>query len=215
MPVKDYYQLLEIPRNATEKEIKAAWRKLAMRYHPDKNTGNPLAIQYFREVQEAYEVLSNPVRRNEYHQLRWQQSFTGERQKPYVVTAGMILQEAEKLREQVAAMDVFRMNQDAVVAQLRQLLIADHILLVRETGTSGMSARLLDLILKCLSPLSYPNWKKLLPTLLAIAGTDNELLSIIQTAETGKKKQHWWSRYSFLLVLITVILLCGMIYLIA
>ncbi|HEY8398948.1 MAG TPA: J domain-containing protein [Flavihumibacter sp.] len=215
MPVKDYYQLLEIPRNATEKEIKAAWRKMAMRYHPDKNTGNPIAIQYFRDVQEAYEVLSNPVKRNEYHQLRWQQSFSGERHRPFVLTAAMVLQEAEKLRDQVAAMDVFRMNQDAVVAQLRQLLNSDHIQLVRETGAAGMSARLLDLSLTSLAPLSYPNWVKLLPALLRIAGTDNELLLKIRSAETEKKKQYWWSRYSFVLILLTVILLCGMIYLIA
>ena len=69
MAVKDYYRVLEIPQNARQEEIKKAYRKLAMRYHPDKNTGNPYAVQYFREIQEAYDVLSNPVKRSEYHQI--------------------------------------------------------------------------------------------------------------------------------------------------
>ncbi|MCS6834346.1 MAG: DnaJ domain-containing protein, partial [Flammeovirgaceae bacterium] len=54
----NYYQLLKVSSNASEEEIKAAYRKLAFQYHPDKNPGNPQAEEYFKLVNEAYRVLS-------------------------------------------------------------------------------------------------------------------------------------------------------------
>lgn len=62
----NYYQLLKVSSNASEEEIKAAYRKLAFQYHPDKNPGNPQAEEYFKLVNEAYRVLSNPEKRRYY-----------------------------------------------------------------------------------------------------------------------------------------------------
>lgn len=66
---KDYYQILGVPRTATENEIKSAYRKLAMKYHPDKNPGNKDAEHKFKEINEAYEVLSDPQKRKMYDSL--------------------------------------------------------------------------------------------------------------------------------------------------
>jgi molecular chaperone DnaJ len=66
---KDYYQLLEITRNASDEEIKKAFRKQAMKYHPDRNPGDKAAEEKFKEVNEAYEVLSNPEKRKMYDQF--------------------------------------------------------------------------------------------------------------------------------------------------
>jgi molecular chaperone DnaJ len=68
MAKKDYYEILEIPRNASEAEIKKAYRKMALKYHPDKNPDNPQAEAKFKEAAEAYEVLSNPEKRKRYDQ---------------------------------------------------------------------------------------------------------------------------------------------------
>ena len=62
----DYYQILGISKGASEEDIKGAYRKLAMKYHPDKNPGNKMAEDKFREATEAYEVLKDPKRRSEY-----------------------------------------------------------------------------------------------------------------------------------------------------
>ncbi len=69
MDYKDYYKILGVSKTATEKEIKAAFRKLAQKYHPDKNPGNKAAEEKFKDINEAYEVLSDPQKRARYDQL--------------------------------------------------------------------------------------------------------------------------------------------------
>jgi DnaJ-class molecular chaperone len=68
MAGKDYYNLLGIPRNAPEKDVKAAYRRLARKYHPDVNPGDKAAEARFKEVNEAFEVLSDPEKRRKYDQ---------------------------------------------------------------------------------------------------------------------------------------------------
>jgi len=63
---RDYYKVLGIGRNATDEEIKKAYRKLAIKYHPDKNPGNNEAEEKFKEAAEAYEVLRDPEKRSMY-----------------------------------------------------------------------------------------------------------------------------------------------------
>lgn len=66
MAFKDYYEILGVDRNATEAEIKKAYRKLARQYHPDINPGNKAAEARFKEINEAYEVLSDKEKRAKY-----------------------------------------------------------------------------------------------------------------------------------------------------
>ncbi|MEJ5222358.1 MAG: DnaJ domain-containing protein, partial [Tepidiforma sp.] len=66
---KDFYEVLGVSRTATEKEIKAAYRKLARKYHPDVNPGDKAAEARFKEINQAFEVLSDPEKRKKYD--RW------------------------------------------------------------------------------------------------------------------------------------------------
>lgn len=69
MEYKDYYKILGVNKNATKDEIKKAYRKLAMKYHPDRNPNNKQAEDKFKEINEAQEVLSDPEKRSRYDQL--------------------------------------------------------------------------------------------------------------------------------------------------
>ncbi|TNE74642.1 MAG: molecular chaperone DnaJ [Bacteroidetes bacterium] len=66
---RDYYEVLGVARGASDAEIKKAYRKLALKYHPDKNQGDPAAEEKFKEAAEAYEVLSDSEKRSRYDQF--------------------------------------------------------------------------------------------------------------------------------------------------
>src|SRR5215471_7377831 len=66
---KDYYEVLGVKRDATEEQIRQAYRKLARKYHPDVNPGDRVAEDKFKELNEANEVLSDPAKRKRYDQL--------------------------------------------------------------------------------------------------------------------------------------------------
>ncbi len=68
MSKRDYYEVLGINKNATDEEIKKAYRKLAMQYHPDRNAGDKSAEEKFKEINEAYEVLNDSEKRERYDQ---------------------------------------------------------------------------------------------------------------------------------------------------
>jgi len=69
MKYKDYYEVLGVAKNASQKEIKKAFRKLAAKYHPDKNPDNAAAELKFKEINEANQVLSDPKKRKKYDKL--------------------------------------------------------------------------------------------------------------------------------------------------
>src|SRR5262245_27237133 len=76
MAEKDYYDILGVKKSATDDEIKKAYRNLAKKYHPDKNKGNKEAENKFKEVSEAYAVLSDNEKRQQYDRMG-REAFSG------------------------------------------------------------------------------------------------------------------------------------------
>ena len=66
MYTKDYYRIMELPGDASEEEIKRAYRKLAMQYHPDRNKDDPNSLEKLKEINDAYHVLGNKERKMTY-----------------------------------------------------------------------------------------------------------------------------------------------------
>jgi len=94
MEYRDYYKVLGVDKQATEKDIKSAFRRLAQVHHPDKNPGDAKAEDKFKEINEAYEVLGDPAKRAKYDQLgasyaQWQRSGQGNAGFDFSQWAGM------------------------------------------------------------------------------------------------------------------------------
>ena len=77
MEYKDYYKILGVDKNATDAEIKKEYRKLAKKYHPDVNQNNEAASNKFKEINEAYEVLSDKEKRKQYDMFGSNYNFSG------------------------------------------------------------------------------------------------------------------------------------------
>ncbi len=77
MPKRDYYEILGLNKNATTEEIKKAYRKLALKYHPDRNSSDSNAEKKFKEINEAYQVLGDPEKRARYDQFGSAEGFGG------------------------------------------------------------------------------------------------------------------------------------------
>lgn len=97
MPFKNYYITLGVKNTANLEEIKSAFRKLAKKYHPDKNHHNPASEDFFKEIQEAYEVLSNYEKRRKYDQkFAYAHNYEQVRTKVYTPYAGNAYQYAQQ-----------------------------------------------------------------------------------------------------------------------
>ena len=107
----DYYATLEVTPRASDEEIKRAYRKLALKYHPDRNQGNKNAEEKIREINAAYEVLGDPETRKSYERLRFgghgrKSDFAEEPTE--TVNPGVVLDAMEKKLWEEGRLEIFR-----------------------------------------------------------------------------------------------------------
>ncbi len=216
MAIKDYYDILEIQPGAGDAVIKKAYRRLAMRYHPDRNIGNAFASNHFREIQEAYDVLSDPVKRSEYHQKRWQYSSDQiSKHPPIIITPSLLLAEARKMENYVSGIDIFRMNHQALQKLLARLCSETNIRILQESEQPEKNREIVNCILNIIRPLRYPNLVPLVPSIVQIAGTDNDLIESIDKEVKQKRIQYYLEKYNWLFVVLLALGISLMIYLLA
>jgi hypothetical protein len=210
--VKDYYKILELPTTATLQEVKRSFRRLAQQYHPDKNDGSPMAAAQFREIQEAYQTLSDPKKREAYHYQRWYVRSTG---KPFArvpLTPTHILQECRLLQQYVASMNMFHLQFDAVSSHIRELLNENAMGLLLEQNDVAINHAIIQSVLTSIQPLPQKYFIPIAHLLLQLAGDDGAIRSTIEQALTNKKQRHIWDKYKWVLVLVITALICWLIY---
>ncbi|MBS1915892.1 MAG: J domain-containing protein [Bacteroidetes bacterium] len=212
MHLKDYYKILEVSPRASQQEIKQAYRKLAHLYHPDKNEGNRMAEAHFREIIEAYNILSDPKQRDSYNYQRWNQRKNGKKYNNLTFSPLVVLQEAISLREYMATVDIFRMNQDALNFQINEILSTHNITLLANHNNFAIDIDLIKEILIAAKSLDYKYAETVAEKLKIIAKDNNEAIEMIDKYIKQKRKAAFWNKYKIALILLVTILLCTMIY---
>ncbi len=207
MQIKDHYKTLGIAPQATQQEIKAAYRRLVHRYHPDKNTGDRYTTHYFHEIHEAYEVLSHPRLRTAYDKER---SLSGYTRGPdsRAVTPTYIYNECLKLTQRVYTTDTYRISQTTVYEYSLLLLSDTHLAILHREADPELNRQIVRIMLQVLKRMEYFYFKDIHERLLALAGSDEDLLFQLNRELQRKVMEMRWQRIKPWVILLTALLLC-------
>jgi curved DNA-binding protein CbpA len=205
MRLKDYYKTLEIPAAAGPEEIKKSFRRLALQYHPDKNTDNPFAAGHFREIREAYAILSDPGRRQAYDEQRWLSGMSTRARDQVRVTPDWILQEARRLRRHMEVIDTFRMSHKALHDYILLLLSDEHMDVLRHAGDTERNAAIIRELLAAIRRMKAVFMQPVTERMSLLSGTDTDLQAAIGAALRERQREERWDRY-FPAVIIAAVL---------
>lgn len=212
MQVKDYYKTLQIKPNASPQEVKQAFRKLALQYHPDRNAGNAVSEAIFKEIQEAYEVLGDAKSREEYNYKRWYTRSLGNVYKEAIVTPAAILNQCQRAADYVASMNALQIEWDGLSYHLRQLLSPQNIGILKQYDDAAINAAITEKILQCMAPLPLHYLPPITTLLKDIAGSNAVLQQQIELFLKEQRLQHNWQRWRLALVMFITAFLCWVIY---
>src|SRR4051794_4635565 len=212
MSQKNYYQLLHVSPQATQQEIKAAYRKLAFKYHPDRNKGDTLTEAVLKEINEAYSILSNPEKRKFYNASIAVNNLYSKHRRIVPVTSKSILQNAIKLRTFVEKSNVLSINQDMIFHKVQTLLSDHHLNILLLENDKQLICQFLQQVLLCMKPLTSNDIQPLFAPLQKLAAKDEVLLEKIQSFYKQKKGEAFWQRYKIIAVFLIALLLCLLMY---
>ncbi len=213
MHLKDYYSILQLEPSATLPEIKKAYRKLAQQYHPDKNQNDPYSSAQFTEIKEAYEVLTNPAKKEYYLQQRWYNQSIGKRKSQDVITPVTILKQVLELEKYVSALDVFRMDKEGLKEYILGLLPNSTIEQLKKFNEPVTTRQIINTIIKAMNPLPQAYTGTIITQLEKLSNGD-EMAGAVLAAfieKTAKKSRR--EKYSLIIIIAATLILCLLIWL--
>ena len=225
MPARDYYVVLNVQPQASQQEIKLAYRKLALQYHPDRNGGNIHTEALFKEINEAYSILSNQQKRADYNRLREKRklprpTLSQTRPQPYQkaqrpkppVSGKTILFQCTHLRNVVQNANPFSIDTDSLLAKIESILSDSHIHILLNENKRIITSQVLHEILISCKPLPQNYFSSITPRLYVLAGNDAIMRNAVQQASKQKKQDYFWQKYKIWWVLLITLLICALIY---
>lgn len=208
---KDYYRILNVKSSATTAEIKRAYRKLAMLYHPDKNPGDAIAAAIFTDAAEAYKVLGDADARKRYNYERY--LIAEEEYKRPVETIETLIQRIAKINADLKTTDPFRFNKNALLYALQQL-IPDDMHLLPNTNKKLLK-QFLQHINFAAAYLSTHQTKQLIELMQPLYAEHEWLQHELNTLLRQQHKQERWEKYKVILAIVLAAVLCLIIFLVA
>jgi curved DNA-binding protein CbpA len=213
LELKDYYKILNLEPSATHQEIKKAFRKLAQHFHPDKNSNNQYAHIHFAEIKEAYETLINPSLKNEYLQQRWYQQSLGKKNlRHQPVTPPVLLKQFLVLDKQVATLDSFRMDKNALFRKLEDLLGDENRNLLKQFNEQHINHEIIRTVLRMAGHLRLHQVEWLKEQLLDLCNPPDRIEAEINAWVSRYKIRNRWDRYKAVIIIVTTLLISVLIY---
>ncbi len=206
---KDHYKTLGLEPGSPPALIKKAWRKLVQQHHPDKTGGVSSSITSFQHIQEAYETLTDPIKKQKYLQQRWLQQVTRGETVRKPETAEDFLQACLQLEQKIASTNVFRIDEDYLMQYLLFLLSPSLVAILNSSKETDLLSTCVSLLLKSIEPLSVQKKKIVLKELEKI----NANTTTKQISEYKKNHRSTWfmEKYGFYVMIILSFLLCWLI----
>jgi curved DNA-binding protein CbpA len=208
MSTKDYYRILNVKAKASASEIKHSYRRLAMKYHPDRNYGDALAAAVFSEVAEAYKVLSNYETRRQYNYQRYYTA-AQEYARP-AESLDNLLFKSRQLQKKIAASDPFRFNRDALLYSIKQLLPDDVEILIKTD--EGLLKQFLETITICCARLTSVQTRTVMDLFQPLYEQHHWLLERFENLISRQRKKENWEKYKVVLAIIIALALCALIF---
>lgn len=213
MPLKDYFALLELEASASQAEIKKAYRRLALQLHPDKAGSDPWSAARFAEVKEAYEVLTDPTKREYYLQQRWYQQSQGRKKMQEIIHPASMIGACLELERHVARLDHFRLDRQGLLAYMLSLFSDDNIQKLLAFNDPESTRSIVRSGLHSLKPLEPTQASELVKQLDKLAAgypaLQQEIRDSLQEVHRYSRKEKW----NLLLVTVLTLLICMLLYL--
>lgn len=213
MHLKDYYGILELETSATQQEIKKAYRQLALRYHPDKNPGDAYATSQFTEIKEAYEVLTNPAKKENYLQQRWYNQSKGKRTMQKIITPVTVLKQSLELERYVSHLDVFRMDKEGLKKHILDLIPDEIIERLHTFNEPETNRQIISTLLKAISSLPHLYTTTISTQLKKLSRGDETAEQMITGFVQKKEIINRRDKYSLIIIIAITVIICMLIYL--
>jgi molecular chaperone DnaJ len=194
-----YHEVLGVPANASQLEIKKAYRRLAMRFHPDKNPGNALAEKMFRDITTAYEALLN--------QQPGKIGQTKPAPKTYY-TENHVLQESAQLKLYVDQNNPYLLDYDLLFFSVDKILTPAKLDLLSSKADQSLNLQFIQNILSVILYLPRGYCETLLGKMQALINDTPAATPLLTKFMREKKQEHWLGKYGWLITLGITVLLC-------
>jgi hypothetical protein len=213
--IKDYYTILGLQPSASITDVKQAYRKLAMQFHPDKKGDDKYAAAQFSDIKEAYEVLTNPYKKEIYLQQRWYNQSIGKRRSEQAVTPVNILKQSLELSRYTASLDIHRMDKQGLCEYIGEMISTEKIEQLNNFNEPGINTEIIKAVLQAAKPLSYDQSLAVCEKLKLLAADNEAMIEKIDSQLQQKMAAGKWNRYRPVLILLITLIICIVIFLLS